>query len=365
MKRRILLILLLLAPFVGSGQVTFKARVFLPGGHLASGYYHPHLIVEGEDTARYMPRHVDEKLDTIDGTVCFTGIARGARCYLQMPVIVVGNYDYPVFTIDGDMTVDSLVLRKMERKPKDYEWHRAKCDSAMRADVEALSANPMARDTHYWTDYEGKPVRHIDEETHALRLAKLYYADWLFPLASLRTYPHAADSAYRYALMAYDRKATPWLYPALQQLDYFLQGKLAELGEPSLCCPVAEEGTLRYTAWGPGSISVMRLEGRRLYVNRATGSGKKMKLMASDDFDLSDSELAEVRRRMDDFLDAHLPDDMTGTFVIDGGEVLLEYIYEGQYHTFRASDGGEPEEFVELTKYLWGRYGAHSHPKTD
>ena len=30
-----------------------------------------------------------------------------------------------------------------------------------------------------------------------------------------------------------------------QWLDYFLQGKLAELGEPSLCCPVAEEGTLR------------------------------------------------------------------------------------------------------------------------
>ena len=90
-----------------------------------------------------------------------------------------------------------------------------------------------------------------------------------------------------------------------------------------------------------------------------------MKLTDSDDFDLSDSELAEVRRRMDGFLDTHLPDDMTGTFVIDGGEYLLEYIHEGRYHTFRASDGGEPEEFVELTKYLWGRYGAHSHPKTD
>ena len=23
------------------------------------------------------------------------------------------------------------------------------------------------------------------------------------------------------------------------------------------------------------------------------------------------------------------------------------------------------EEFVELTKYLWGRYGSHSQPKTD
>lgn len=402
MKHRIILMLLLLAPFVGNAQVTFRARIFLPGGHLASGYFHPYLIVEGEDTARYMPRHVDDKLDTIDGTVCFTGIARGARCYLRLPVIAVGNYDYPVFTIDEDMTIDSLVLRKMERKTKDYEWHRAKCDSAMRADVEALSVNPMARDTHYWTDYKGNPVRHIDEETHALRLAKLYYADWLFPLASRRTYPHAADSAYRYALMAYDRKATPWLYPALQQLhrhlglrgepdvrkpkepevmylpacdeatladttkdlmalmehrqwlDYFLQGKLAELGEPSLCCPTAAEGTLRYTVWSPwGIIRVMRLEGRRLHFNQAYGSGKNMKLTDSDDFDLSDSELAEVRRRMDAFLDAHLPDDMTGTFVIDGGEYLLEYIHEGRYHTFRASDGGEPQVFNTLAGYLF------------
>ena len=116
MKHVTTLALLLLAASMGNTQVTFRARIFLPGGHLASGYFHPYLIVEGEDTARYMPRHVDEKLDTIDGTVCFTGIARGARCYLRLPVIVVGNYDYPVFTIDEDMTVDSLVLRKMERK---------------------------------------------------------------------------------------------------------------------------------------------------------------------------------------------------------------------------------------------------------
>ena len=272
----------------------------------------------------------------------------------------------------------------------------------MRADVEALSVNPMARDTHYWTDYKGKPVRHIDEETHALRLARLYYADWLFPLASRRTYPHASDSAYRYALMAYDRKATPWLYPALQQLhrhlglagepdvrkpkdpkvmylpacdeatladttkdlmalmeyrqwlDYFLQRRFPELGEPSLCSPMAAEGTLRYTVWSPwGYICVVRLEGRRLHFNQAYGYGKEMKLTASVDFDLSDSELAEVRRRMDAFLDTHLPDDMTGTFVIDGGEYLLEYIHEGRYRTFRASDGGEPQVFNTLAGYLF------------
>ena len=52
MKHRIILMLLLLAPLVGNAQVTFRARIFLPGGHLASGYFHPYLIVEGEDTAR-------------------------------------------------------------------------------------------------------------------------------------------------------------------------------------------------------------------------------------------------------------------------------------------------------------------------
>ncbi len=414
MRHRILLMLLLLAPLVGNAQVSFRARIFYPGGHSVSGTYGgPCMIVDGEDTARYMPQ-IDE-LDTTDGTVCFTGIARGARCYLYMNGLGMPNYDYPVFTIDEDMTVDSLVLRKMEGRQGVY-WSRALHDSAMRADVAALGGDPMARDTHWYDHIDGTKGYWLDDETHALKLAKIYYSDWVFPMASWRTFPHAADSAYRYALMAYDRKATPWLYPALQQLhshlghsgepevrkpkgpnvmyrptpydetsladstvdlmtlmerrrwlDGFLEKTLPELGEPSLCCPVAEEGTLRYMAWSPwGDVSVVRLSGRRLYVYRANGIFDKMKLTECDEFYLNDNELAEVRRRMDIFLAAKLPDDMTGViYVIDGGDYLLEYIHNGLYRTFRVPDGGKPEEFEGLTKYLWGLYGAHSQPKTD
>ena len=137
---------------------------------------------------------------------------------------------------------------------------------------------------------------------------------------------------------------------------------LPEFGEPSLCCPVATEGTLRYMAWSPwGYVSVLRLQGRRVYVNKASGwPTDKMKLEASDEFDLDNSELAEVRRLMEAFLAAKYPDDMTGRYVIDGGDYMLEYILDGEYRTFRASDGGEPKEFKALTTYLWSLYRARS-----
>ncbi|MBR1549867.1 MAG: hypothetical protein IJ634_04445 [Bacteroidales bacterium] len=410
MKRYVLLSVLLLGSLWAQGQVTFRARVFLPGGKSVSGIWASlRMIVEGEDTARFAPsKAYDNEIDTLTGSVCFTGITRGARCYLYMSGMLLECYDYPVFTINEDMTVDSLVLRKVEERPRLY-WCRAVRDSAMHDDVAALGGDPMARDTH-WYDYgNGHEGYWLDDETHALRLARIYYKDWGLPIASWRTFPHAADSAYRYALMAYDRKKTPWLYPVLQQLHRYLGlpdepkvrkpkapkvrylpplaeealsdttldlfstqrrarwlsdflGKvLPEFGEPSLCCPVAEEGTLRYMVWSPwGYVSVLRLQGRRLYVNRASGwPTDKMKLEASDEFDLGDSQLAEVRRLMDAFIAAKLPDDLTGVvYVIDGGDYMLEYIHDGEYRTFRVPDGGQPKEFKSLAEYLWGLYKA-------
>lgn len=406
MKRYFLLSVLLLGSLWAQGQVTFRARVFLPGGHSVSGMWASlMMIVEGEDTARFAPRLGD--VDTLGGSVCFTNIARGARCYLSLHDIGF-SYDYPVFTINEDMNVDSLVLRQMEEHPRLY-WCRAVRDSVLRADVAALGGDPMARDTHWYEGGLGDSVFYLDDEPHALSLARIYYSDWVLPIASWRTFPHAADSAYHYALMAYDSKKTPWLYPALLQLHRHLglQGEpkvrkpvasktvylpdpydnamlsdstvdmvsgaesgqwlrnfmgrvLPELGEPSLCCPVAEEGTLRYMVWSPwGDVNVLRLQGHRVYVNKASGwPTDKMRLEASDEFDLSDSELAEVRRLMEVFLNAHLPDDMTGIYVIDGADYMMEYVLDGEYRTFRASDGVEPMEFEALATYLWGLYRA-------
>lgn len=409
MKRYVLLLVLMLASVCAQGQVTFKARVFLPGGHSVSGMWASlMMIVEGEDTARFAPRKpYKSEVDTLTGNVCFTGIARGARCYLSLDGPGMPGYDYPVFTINRDMDVDSLVLRQVEGHLRLY-WCRAVRDSVLRADIAALGGDPMARDTHCYDYGNGHKDCWTDDEPHALELARIYYSDWIFPVASWRTFPHAADSAYRYALMAYDRKKTPWLYPVLYQLhrhlgfqgepnvrkpktpkvrytpplaaealddttmnlmtimrrgcwlNNFLERVLPEFGEPSLCCPVAEEGTLRYMAWSPwGYVSVLRLQGRRIYVNRASGwPTDRMKLEASDEFVLDDSQLAEVRRLMDVFLNAHLPDDMTGIYVIDGASYMLEYILDGEYRTFRASDGGEPKEFKTLAQYLWGLYRA-------
>lgn len=407
MKRYVLLSVWMLSSLCVLGQVTFKAKVFLPGGRSVSGMWASlMMIVEGEDTARFAPRLGD--VDTLGGSVCFTGIARGARCYLSLDEPGMKGYDYPAFTINEDMDVDSLVLKQMEGHPRLY-WCRALRDSALRADVAALGGDPMARDTHCYDYGDGHKDCWTEDEPHALKLARIYYSDWVLPIASWRTFPHAADSAYRYALMAYDRKKGPWLYSALCQLHRhlglggepkvrkpetprtmylpnpyddamlsdstvdlmtsakygqwlrnFMGRVLPEFGEPSLCCPVATEGTLRYMAWSPwGYVSVLRLQGRRVYVNKASGwPTDKMKLEVSDEFDLDNSELAEVRRLMEDFLAAKYPDDMTGTYVIDGGDYMLEYILDGEYRTFRVSDGGEPQEFEALTIYLWSLYRA-------
>lgn len=407
-KQHLFITILILSALCTQGQVSFKARVFLPGGHSVSGMHASlMMVVEDEDTARSAPRLGD--LDTLGGSVCFTGITRGARCYLYLDEIGMLYYDYPAFTIDGDMDVDSLVLQRVAGYPALY-WCRARRDSAMHADVAALGGAPMTRDTHWYDLFDGHKDYWLDNETHALKLARIYYGDWMLPIASWRTFPHAADSAYRYAMTAYDRRKTPWLYPAIcqlhrhlgfrgepkvrkpkqpkvmytplpydeaslsdstidlmtptkrwQWLNDFLGKVLPEFDEPSLCCPVAEEGTLRYMAWSPwGYVSVLRLQGRRVYVNRASGwPTDKMKLEASDEFDLSDSQLAEVRRLMDVFLAAKLPDDMTGViYVIDGGDFLLEYVINGEYRTFRAPQGGTPKVFDALTEYLWSLYKA-------
>ncbi len=69
---------------------------------------------------------------------------------------------------------------------------------------------------------------------------------------------------------------------------------------------------------------------------------------AHDEFDLSDSQLAKVRRLMAVFLAAKLPNDMTGVI----------YVIDGEYHTFRAPQGGTPKVFDALTEYLWSLYKA-------
>ncbi|MBR3101393.1 MAG: hypothetical protein IKH19_06520, partial [Muribaculaceae bacterium] len=191
-------------------QVSFSARVFFPPErHTDIMFLMPKgfcLTVDGEDTVRCIGCDPT-------ATVRYDNIPVGSRCrffYRDMGEL----YTCPVFTITADTHVDSLVLRRDPSKEEVF-WTKIQKDTTLQNRAARWGSDVDGRDTFWYEDEFW-----LDDEPHSLKLARLYYADWIDPLASWRTWPHAADSAYRYLLHAY--KQHPFLYYPLRQVAQHL-----------------------------------------------------------------------------------------------------------------------------------------------
>ena len=357
-------------------QVSFSARVFFtPESPIDIRFLIPKgfcLTVDGEDTVRCI------SCDST-ATVRYDNIPVGSRCRFFFRNI--GDfYTCPVFTITADTHIDSLVLRRNPSKEEVF-WTKIQKDTTLQNRAARWEHDVDGRDTFWYEDEFW-----LDDEPHSLKLARLYYADWIAPLASWRTWPHAADSAYRYLLHAY--KQHPFLYYPLRQVAQHL-GKplkahppkdpdehtylpqpempdhwwtdtttdlftpwekhdwentyahdhtLGKAGEKSLCYPLAADGTMRYLEINPfGGVAIYRVEDGQLYYYRLGGKG--WKLTDKDSYTLTAEEVNSVANAVTAFQRAGRPDDERGLYVIDGSTFVLEYVTDGRYHRYTTSSG--------------------------
>lgn len=370
-------------------QVSFSARVFFPPErHIDIMFLMPKgfcLTVDGEDTVRCIG------CDSI-ATVRYDNIPVGSRCrffYRDFGEL----YTCPVFTITADTHVDSLVLRRDPSKEEVF-WTKIQKDTTQQNRAARWGSDVDGRDTFWYEDEFW-----LDDEPHSLKLARLYYADWIAPLASWRTWPHAADSAYRYLLHAY--KQHPFLYYPLRQVaqhlgkplkakppkgpdkhtylpqpempnhwwtdttadlftpwekhdrenTYARDHTLGKAGEKSLCYPLAADGTMRYIEINPFSgMAIYRIENGRLYYFRL--GGRSWKLTDEDSYTLTAEELDSVSNAVAAFQRAGRPDDERGLYVIDGSTLVLEYVTDGHYHRYTTSSGAVPPQLEAIIEIL-------------
>ena len=370
-------------------QVSFSARVFFPpDSPIDIRFLMPSffcLTVDGEDSVR---------LASCDSTftVRYDNIAVGSRC-LFFYRDFDESYTYPFFTITADTHIDSLMLRRAPSKEEVF-WTKIQKDTTLQNRAARWSSNVDGRDT-FW--YENDFW--LDDEPHSLKLARLYYADWIAPLASWRTWPHVADSAYRYCLQAY--RQYPFLYYPLRQLaqhlgkplkakppkgpdehtylpqpempdhwwtdttadlftpwekhdwenTYVRDYTLGKAGERSLCYPLAADGTMRFIESNPFSgVAIYRVEKGRLYCMHLGGKG--WKLTDKDSYALTAEELDSVADALAAFQRAGRPDDERGLYVIDGSTFVLEYITDGHYHRYTTSSGAVPPQLEAIEELL-------------
>lgn len=394
MEKPLFLALSLLISLMVSAQVSFTARVVSPepmnNNPMFIRFGSFRLTVEGEDTLRYC------RCDT-NATIRFDNIRSGSRCALSFRHPNFNcTYSYPAFAVTSDTVIDSLKLRRGRFLDERFLRTKTEKDSTLESLAKGWSHNMDGHDT---IRYDGG--FYLEPEPHSLKLAHLYYADWVAPIATWRTWPHAADSAYRYCLHAIN--SYPYLYYPLRQLahhlgkpfeieppeapdkhTYFPQPEMPDMwwtdstidllnpweehteqnyslnkyslgpvDEISLCYPLAADGTIRLLQEiGLGGTEIYRVEDgviHRIYFFERPGEVKNMK---HTHYALTPAELDSLSTAIDEFQRAGRSGDESGPYAIDGSWYCLEYIVDRHYHCYITSDGAVPSQLDVLIKLL-------------
>ena len=397
MRNALTFFLLFVISLTVSAQVSFTARVVFPEPEYKSPDFIHYLMgigfgfrlmVDSEDTVRYC-------ICDSNAMVRFENIRRGSRCLLSYKDFWRA-YDYPVFTITSDTIVDSLKLQRIRFSHDKLFWSKTEKDSTLESQAVQWSKDVDGYDTiRYDTGFL------LDDEPHSLKLARLYYADWVAPITSWRTWPYAADSAYRYCLHACKRYS--YLYYPLRQLAHHL-GKHFEIETPkapdkytyfplptmtdmwwadtcidlftpweqhtwinsytqehtlglavenSLCYPLAADGTIRLTEDNPlGGTMIYRVEGGIIHRIRVVERPVESIIIEREYYALTPDEIDSVSTVLADFQRVGRPDDESGSFAIDGSMFFLEYISDGNYHLYITSTGAVPTQLDALQKLL-------------
>lgn len=421
MYRKLFCLLLLVAIAINGAlqaQVSLSARVFYPNGEPV--YDKEHEFIYEEDYCRYYLK-VDGE-DTLRSccpadTIRFENIPVGACCQLFYKDFF---YYFPsdYYTLDSDEFVE-VTMRDIPNPYSPYYFFssKAKKDSVFIENVAQWSLNANGYDT-IWFDDDYLDEREPDSqkywlarEPNSLKLARLYYSDWINPISSWRTFQHSADSAYKYCQLAY--KKYDFLYYPLRQLAHFLgeEPKLKKPKEPnrktyvkrptmpdewwkdtkldlfllwedygdesrylgsilkgakelSLCYPTAPEGVVRFVESAPlGANIVWRLQDGKMYCKDL--SVYNYKIRQREIFDLTPAELDSLTKLIEEFHQLGRPD-IEKSYIekeIDGADFWLEYVVDGQYKCYSTCAGSYHPLFSKIIDMFWQVYEAH-HVKT-
>ncbi len=411
--------LLLLVVFAINGalhaQVSFSARVFYPNGKpvydkeydfiYKEGFCHYYLKVDGEDTLRSC---------CPADTIRFENIPVGVFCQLFYNDLLV-YFQSDFFTLASDEFVD-VTVRKISYPYSPYYsffFSKAEKDSVFIENVAQWSLNANGYDT-IWCEDDSLDEREpnsqnywIDREPNSLKLARLYYSDWINPISSWHTFQHSADSAYKYCQLAY--KKYDYLYYPLRQLAYFLgeEPKLRQPSEPnsrtyvkrptmpdewwkdtkhdlfllwedyehesrylggilkgakevSLCYPTVPEGVVRFVESAPlGANIVWRLQDGKMYCKDL--SVYNYKIRQREIFDLTPAEIDSLTILIEEFHKLGRPD-IEKSYIekeIDGADFWLEYVVDGQYKCYSTCAGSYHPLFSKIIDKFWQVYKAH------
>ena len=386
MRKHILIFSAILTVCLSSNaQVNFSARVFDPNGERLYDCFCFYLSVECEDTIRF---HNWCDTSTI---IHFDNIPIGSRCHFVYNEVGEKMCDYPVFTINSDMYIDSMVLKQYLRCRVDFP---TKVDSTLAV----WTKNIDGYDTLWYDSLFNKFF--IDKDNpHYLKLARLYYNDWMFPFPSRRRWQHSADSAYKYCLYAY--KNHRYFYYPLRQLAhhqgiefsgkapkesnediFILQPTMSEewwkdsttnllylwekhsddnsyykkfmkkAKEKSLCYSMGNNGIVRLIIMNPlGGNWIYRIQNGKLYFKYLRIY--KPKLMINDSYELTPMESDSIALLVDAFSRLPRTNDDSGIYVIDGSTYLLEYTIDGKYYYYKTSSGAVPKELEDIIDAMY------------
>ncbi len=394
MKKIILFVVASLIFVSHYAQVNFSARIFTPKGKPIEVFLNPIvMIVESEDTARYM-------FDTTT-IVHFENILIGSRCYFTCFDIAPNLLYYSdIFTLDSNMYVDSLVMQEQRRENGYDDFFTWKEKDSV---VDQLQKDINGYDTiwYFFPDSTTKNYS-LRDEVNCFRLARFYYKDWMNPFPSWRKWSNAADSAYKYSLYVYNNYPKfYYLYYPLKQLAKYLDIDFVEYPpkapegvkyisqpdmpnqwwkdttlnlfqlwqdyeeenehkayfferaeEASICCPLAEDGTIRLLRISPMDATyIWRIQNGYLYYKllscRDSHLIKEEKLLLSSSvLDSIGSFIRAFNSKTRSLEDEGL---ITST---DPNSYFLEYIVDGKYYYCTTTGDIVPKELEDVIEFI-------------
>ncbi len=352
----------------------------------------PMLFVEGlENAIPLTPQS--------DGWSFIDSVPVGSHCHVATCSVIQDiHYFSRPFLVSGDTIIFALQLEPdfSHIEPIGDKKHK---DNAFK-DAAAFFMDSLHAP---WSD----GWFHWNQHPRCYWLARLYYHDWALYYPSMRTFEHAADSAYHYFLYCYRELGNSYhfLYYPIRELETFLglsparditpprfemsavynllpnetdthltcllsewevamddilsddYRKMAK--EKSICHPIASNGTIRFTQSHPFSgWTLYRIQDSSLYFKsnsyftKKGGSQAYSRPLNADEIKRLESLLMSIHNQK------FPPKSIQ--YVIDGPSFRLEYVLNGQFYSVEYYLCFFPPEVEALSRFLEELYSPPS-----
>ena len=352
----------------------------------------PMLFVEGLENAIPLTSNPD-------GWSFIDSVPVGSHCYVATcSEILDPPYFSRPFLVSGDTTIFALQLEPdfSHTEPIGDKKHK---DSTFKAAATFFMDSLHAPWSDGWV--------HWNKHPRCYWLARLYYHDWALYYPSMRTFEHAADSAYHYFLYCYRELGNSYhfLYYPIRELEFHLGltpaphiqppvfgldtvyyplpdensehlpcllseweiamddmdncWGLKSMREKSLCYPLAPDGTIRFTQSHPFSgRTLYRIQDNTLYFRNQSYYSTKRGVQTYSR-PLNADEMKKLNSLLMNVHHQNYPPKYI-QYVIDGPSFRLEYVLNGQFYSVEYYLCTFPPEVGALSRFLDELYSPYN-----